>query len=151
MIINPGPNPFIVLEGVDGCGKTSIIKGLQKYFDDRPKIEKPYFTAEPTTDGEIGQRIRRILDNSGVDELGHKLTREELQTLFIQERLYHRRSEAQFLKRWPIISDRDWESTLAYYVSYGGDPKWVVDKHEQIFCEAGRDFFIPGTVSCIVF
>ncbi|MBI5742337.1 MAG: hypothetical protein HZA25_00670, partial [Candidatus Niyogibacteria bacterium] len=119
-----------------------LIKGLQKYFDDRPKLAKPHFTAEPTADGEIGQMIRRILDNGGVDESGHKLTREELQTLFIRERLQHRRGEGQLLKCWPIVSDRDWESTLAYYMSYGGAPKWVVDEHERIFREAGREFFV---------
>jgi dTMP kinase len=143
MIINPGPNPFIVLEGVDGCGKTSLIKGLKKYFNERPKLEKPHFTAEPTTDGEIGKKIRRILDNGGVDESGRKLSREELQSLYIKDRFEHRRGEGQLLKCWPIISDRDWESTLAYYMSYGGDPQWVVDEHERIFREAGRDFFVP--------
>lgn len=142
MIINPGKNPFIVFEGVDGCGKTTLIKRLDKYFDERPKLTKPQFTAEPTTDGEIGKQIRRILDNGGRDENGKKLSREELQTLFIMERLHHRRSEGQFLKCWPVISDRDWESTLAYYMSYGGDPKWVVDEHERIFREAGKEFFV---------
>lgn len=144
MIINPGKNPFIVFEGVDGCGKTTLVKKLEKYFDERPKLDKLQFTAEPTTDGEIGKRIRRILGNNGRDENGKQLSREELQTLFIMERLQHRRSEGQFLKCWPVISDRDWESTLAYYMSYGGDPKWVIDEHERIFREAGKEFFVSN-------
>jgi len=140
MIVNPYKFPFIVLEGIDGCGKSSIVEGLKRKLTPSYPV---HFTAEPVAGRGIEQRIQEILKNNGKDEkTGRMLSNAELQSLFIFDRMNHRCSEEKFLANFAIISDRDWESTIAYYMSYGGNPRWVVDEHERIFRAAKKDFFV---------
>ena len=142
MKINPYKYPFIVIEGIDGCGKSTLIEMLQKW-DEKNGIGG-IFTKEPT-DGEIGQRIRMILDNDGRDDKGHKVSAESLQVLYIKDRLEHRQSEAAFLEMYSVFTDRDYPSTLSYYYASHGNLgfKWILSKHEKIL---GDYFFIPDLV-----
>jgi len=164
MIINPYEYPFIVVEGIDGCGKGEQIERLKKYFEDKKR--NVYFTKEPVEgEGKIGSLIRDILDNKGVvpstirpicdpsgkasevidfvfSKKGEKLKSEELQLLYIADRILHRNGEGIFLQHSSVVSDRDWESTLAYHIAFGGSPKWVCEKHEELFQKAGVEFFV---------
>ena len=140
MKVNPYPNPFIVVEGIDGCGKSTLIKGVKKW-DKKHKLGS-IFTKEPT-DGEIGQKIRKILANNGYDDEGNKVSVEDLQRLYIWDRLGHRENEAAFLEMYPVFSDRDFSSTIAYGASEGLDLKWVIDEHEKIL---GNYFFVPDLI-----
>ncbi|MBI5045865.1 MAG: hypothetical protein HZC14_02610 [Candidatus Niyogibacteria bacterium] len=141
MKISSHPFPFIVLEGIDGSGKSTLLKGVQKYLED--KRVPFYITAEPT-DLEYGKRIRRILDHGGRDEDGNKVAAEDLQRLYILDRLNHRKSEGEFLKTMAVISDRDWESTLAYAMAFGVNPRWVIDEHARLASEAGIELFFSN-------
>ncbi len=140
MKVNPYKHPFIIIEGIDGCGKSTLIGGIKKW-DKKHKIGS-IFTKEPT-DGEIGQKIRKILDNNGCDDDGHKISAEDLQRLYIWDRLGHRETEASFLEKYPVISDRDFPSTSCYFNAAGGNVRWVLSEHELIL---GRYFFVPDLV-----
>ncbi len=54
---------FLVLDGIDGCGKSTQSKLIYKYFHDHNY--KVLLTAEPT-DGEIGKILRKCLKNDDV-------------------------------------------------------------------------------------
>lgn len=148
MQINPYPFPFVVLEGIDGSGKSTLLKGVEKYLQN--KRVPFYVTAEPT-DLEYGKKIRHILDNGGRDENNNKVAAEDLQRLYILDRLSHRKSEGEFLKTMAVISDRDWESTLAYASAFGVSPQWVINEHERLSAclpagrrEAGMELFFSN-------
>lgn len=141
MKINPYPFPFVVLEGIDGSGKSTLLKGVDEYLQD--KRVPFYVTAEPT-DLEYGKRIRRILDDNGRDENNNKVAAKDLQRFYILDRLNHRKSEGEFLKTMAVISDRDWESTLAYASAFGVSPQWVINEHERMACKAGMELFFSN-------
>lgn len=133
MRVNPYQYPFIAIEGPDDCGKSTLIKKLQSF--DRNSI----FTKEPT-DGPLGQEIREILKNNGFDKNGRKITAEELQLLYIKDRLEHRENEAGFLEKYPIFSDRDFISTMAYGMAEGLSPYWILNTLNDVI---GEYFFVP--------
>lgn len=136
MIINPYKYPFIVIEGMDGCGKDTAVESLRKHFG-----EKAIFTMEPTN-STYGQEVRQVLNNKGRDIYGKQLQPEDIQRLFTRDRLSHRFDESQWLRSRPVFSNRDWESTCAYYAAYGGDIADIVRLHEEEFNAAGGEFFV---------
>jgi len=140
MKINSYPNPFIAIEGIDGCGKSTLIEGIKRW-DKKHKFGS-IFTKEPT-DGKFGQLIRKILENDGCDEKGQKVKPMELQMLYIKDRYEHRKTEATFLEMYPVISDRDFPSTLSYGIAEGLDPQWILSAHELIL---GDYFFVPDLI-----
>lgn len=140
MKINPYPNPFIVIEGIDGCGKSTLIEGLQKW--DKKNGIGAIFTREPT-DGDWGKIVRDILDNHGYDVNGDKVHSKGLQALYIKDRLEHRKNEVAFLQKYSIFSDRDFVSTFAYGMASGLAFHWVIGTHEDIL---GDYFFVPDLV-----
>lgn len=139
MKINPYKYPFIAIEGIDGCGKSTLIGLLQKW--NKEGGIGAVFTKEPT-DGEIGQKIRKILTSDGYDN-GKKVSPDDLQALYIKDRLLHRKMESIFLRWYPSFSDRDFFSTLAYGYAEGVGHGWILQKHEEIL---GEHFFAPDLV-----
>ncbi len=140
MKINPYPNPFIVIEGPDGCGKSTLIEGLERW--DKEKNIGAIFTKEPT-DGVWGGFIRALLENDCIDMRGKKVESEDLQKLYIKDRLEHRKIEAVFLEKYPVFSDRDFPSTMAYGMAEGLEPEWILEAHKSIM---GEYFFVPDLV-----
>lgn len=136
MKINPYKFPFIAIEGMDGCGKDTIIALLKTHFG-----ERAVFTAEPT-ESSYGKEVRHVLDNKGKDIYGKQLAPEEIQLLFTRDRLSHRLNEEQWLHSRPVFSNRDWESTCAYYAAYGGDIADIIRLHEEEFEIAGGEFIV---------
>lgn len=140
MKTNPHPFPLIAIEGIDGCGKTTLIEGLKKW-DKKNKIGA-IFTKEPTN-GPFGQKIRKILNNHGCDENGRRLEPHEFQELYIYDRVEHREAESVFLGEYPLVSDRDFVSTVVYGEAGGVSPRLLLEKHESIL---GKLFFVPDLV-----
>lgn len=111
---------FIAVEGIDGSGKSTTIKELQRYLAD--KGHKVLLTAEPT-DMPTGKMIREVLAKKDGDA---PLTHEMLALMFATDRLNHLRERI-----WPalrekktVITDRYFFSSIAYQsvnVSY----EWV--------------------------
>jgi len=111
---------FIAVEGIDGSGKSTTIKELKKYLEN--KGHNVLLTAEPT-DMPSGKLIREVLAKKEGDI---PLTHEMLALMFASDRLNHLREEI-----WPalknkktVITDRYFFSSVAYQsvnVSY----EWV--------------------------
>ncbi|WP_420460401.1 dTMP kinase [Neolewinella sp.] len=113
---------FIVVEGLDGSGKTTQIEHLRDYFQARG--EACYLTAEPT-DLPTGKFIRRVL--RGQEHVDPRT----LAALFAADRVEHlfHATEGILTKLaagYHVISSRYYFSSLAYQSEYV-DPAWVAN------------------------
>ena len=95
---------FIVFEGIDGSGKTTICKMLEEFL--RSEGFNVFFTSEPTH-GEYGKIIREKL-RLGMDPI-------EAVLLFALDRYYHVKEIRRLLEKgYIVICDRYYYSSLAY-------------------------------------
>ncbi len=111
---------FIVLEGLDGSGKSTQAKLLAEYL--RAKGRQVQLTAEPTG-SDIGKIIRETLGG------GISRTPEELAALFLADRIRHNTDPEdgirQYLARgFDVVCDRYYYSSFAYQ-GMETDPEWV--------------------------
>ncbi|BCS91082.1 MAG: putative thymidylate kinase [Candidatus Micrarchaeota archaeon] len=108
---------FVVIEGLDGAGKTTQVNRLRDALKDRfsVKIEK-----EPT-DQLIGIIIQGLLRSRNVkNDLF-------LQLLFMADRAYHKDDIEALRKDNLVIMDRYFYSTIAYGYSKGMSYEWLVN------------------------
>lgn len=103
---NPHKGMFVVLEGIDGSGKTTqcktIVERLQKEGIDAVCTKEP-------TDGEIGKLIRQVLSQEV------KVPASAIQYLIAADRAVHQEEILQLLSEGKVvISDRYFWSAVAY-------------------------------------
>ncbi len=115
-------NKFIVVEGLDGSGKSTQIKMLKEALEKRG--EKVYITAEPQN-YETGAYIRRILSES----LDRNMYLQA--ALFLADRLEHITNKECGIKKYldegyTVICDRYYYSSFAYQGT-ASDIDWVMD------------------------
>jgi len=84
VIKNPWPGKFVVIEGIDYCGKGTQINRLKKYLLAYTNL-KLLFTKEPT-DGYYGKCIREIIENK---KLFDDVSASSLQTLYAVDSREH--------------------------------------------------------------
>ncbi|MDP3999769.1 MAG: dTMP kinase [bacterium] len=119
---------FIVLDGVDGCGKGTQAKLLTAYIFDKSKDNHVCLTREPYR-SRYYQEIRRLL-KSGLDPLANAL---RLAWLFVADRKVHVKMIFRHLREvHHIISDRYKYSTLAYQQAQGVSLKKLIAMHRGI-------------------
>jgi len=110
---------FIVIEGIDGSGKTTIAKALVGYLRDRGY--KTHYTYEPSESPfiEFFKKIKDIIERDPlIDAL--------IMTL---DRAYHVRYEIEpYLSQgYIVVSDRYYYSTVAYQGAMGLDVNWIIN------------------------
>lgn len=112
---------FIVIEGLDGCGKSTqlrlIKEGLEQYG------KRVYLTAEPTN-YETGEYIRRILSESLIKDMYLQAA------LFLADRLEHITHpefgiEKYLSDGYTVVCDRYYYSSFAYQGT-ASDIDWVM-------------------------
>jgi dTMP kinase len=110
--------PFIVIEGIDGCGKGTQAKLLLEHLKDMGK--DVLLTAEPTK-GPLGKMIREHLSDPFLDD-------ESLALLFAADRIEHLEKEVRpgLDSGKIVISDRYVYSSIAYQ-GQKVDLDWVGD------------------------
>ncbi len=113
---------FIVLEGIDGAGKTTHLSRLSKRLTESGR--RVYTTAEPTQ-GAVGGLIRDTL--SGYTSR----TPSELAALFLADRVHHNVNKINGIKKmledgYDVLCDRYYYSSLAYQ-GVGTSMRWLVD------------------------
>ncbi len=102
---------FIVLDGIDGCGKTTIAKLLAAYL--RKNGRKVVIMHEPSS-GSTGRKIKELIRKDS----SRKFSRSFWVTLFTQDRLSNiEHIKAKLEKGFDVISDRYYYSTLAYQLN----------------------------------
>lgn len=103
---NPHPGKFIVVEGIDGSGKTTQANRLVNYL--LSKGIKSVYTKEPT-DEVTGKLIRRILKGK------ISVSPVALQYLFAADRAVHQIQLESYLKKGLyVVSDRYFWSSAVY-------------------------------------
>ena len=124
-IVFPMPRgKFLVLEGIDGCGKGTQLKLLVKYLESNGK--KVYVTEEPSKLG-LRRQIKEALANHNINSGAMDAL------LFAADRELH--CEAEIVPNLRthdfVISDRYYHSSYAYQVVQGMDRKWMmeINKH----------------------
>ncbi|KAF7271474.1 hypothetical protein GWI33_015642 [Rhynchophorus ferrugineus] len=111
-------HPLIVLEGLDGCGKTSMGKVLAKKLH----------IVKHTTPPESIKHLRSYFDDnlmvrSAYYSLGNYIAALEI---------------ASILRDSPVIMDRFWHSTIAFAIGQGIRDK-SVSEEERIRRQSGRE------------
>lgn len=100
---------FVTIEGLEGCGKSSVIKFLSKYLKQRNFSVKVY--REPGSTA-VGEKIRKIL----LDKKNKKLSQHTELLLYLAARtqLIEEKLKKDLLDYDFVICDRFFDSTLVY-------------------------------------
>ncbi len=122
--MNPGR--LLVLEGIDGCGKSTQIPLLAGSL--RAAGHDVLVTREPT-DGPLGRRIRAMV---AADE---PVAPEQELAWFVEDRREHVREQIEpaLAAGRVVVSDRYYLSTVAYQGARGLDWRSILDESERAF------------------
>lgn len=113
---------FIALEGIDGCGKGTVITRLTQELFDADKNNHVFLTREPYD----RQWLNTYLSKPDVPKRG-----EEALKLFVEDRLRHCKIVGQMLKEHAIVlTDRYAHSTYAYQMAQGIPFETIKKLHE---------------------
>jgi len=124
-------NLFIVVDGLDGSGKSEIVKMLHNHLFSKHKKFRILTTREPTN-GIHGKKLREMLAN----ETDPLQSREELAELFVKDRKEHLENLIiPFLNNKEggsniVICDRYYYSTIAFQGAQGLDMKELIEKNK---------------------
>src|SRR3989344_2991635 len=124
---------FIVVDGIDGSGKSEIIKLLHNYLFSKNKKYRILTTREPTN-GKYGNQIREMLR----DEKDPQSSSIKLMELFIKDREDHLKNTIEpFLKNSGenelniVLCDRYYYSTIAFQGAQGLDINELIGKNKN--------------------
>jgi dTMP kinase len=125
---------FIVLEGIDGCGKSTQARLLAKWLEEQGL--NVCLTSEPSG-SRIGVFIREIL--SGKVDVDPRT----LALLFTADRFEHLRTEIKpaLDENMIVVCERYYHSTIAYQSAQGVDKTWLQDMNRFVL-EPDLVFFI---------
>lgn len=116
---------FVVIEGIDGCGKSSVTRIVAKKLGRRAVL-----TREPT-DSWIGQAVRKGEDR--------KVSPYTDALLFMADRSIHTLDIIDLIKKGKlVVCDRYYHSTVAYQAAFlkstfhGDAFKWLLDANLKL-------------------
>jgi len=123
---------FIVLDGLDGSGKSEIVKLLFNHISANNKYDV-LITMEPS-EGKYGKEIRDIL----ASEKDPKINGNKILELFIKDREDHLKNTIiPFLNKSDdheanvVICDRYYYSTIAFQATQGLDMKMLIELNKE--------------------
>ena len=124
---------FIVVDGIDGSGKSEIVKMLHNYLFSKDKKYRILTTREPTN-GKYGMQIREMLGK----EKNPESSSNKIMELFIKDREEHLKNTiGPFLKKSYrnelniVLCDRYYYSTIAFQGAQGLDVTKLVNKNKK--------------------
>lgn len=124
---------FIVLDGMDGSGKSEMVKLLHNYLFTKSKKYRILTTREPTN-GTYGREIRSML----ASEEDPEVNAEKILELFIKDREDHlKNSIIPFLNKSNdhevniVICDRYYYSTIAFQAAQGLDMGMLIELNKE--------------------
>jgi len=107
---------FIVLEGINGCGKGTQMSYLQEYIYNLDKSKLVFLTREPNELDNNGKKARALLKSDGDPYINGI----EAVKFFAQNRKTHNDIILPLLNSGvDVISDRYWHSNFAYQGAQG--------------------------------
>ena len=135
---------FIVIEGIDGCGKTTQIEEISKWLPNSGllKEDSKLITTREPGGSLLGKKIRGLILDNNQNYMPSSLAELLLYSADRAEHVSKIISPALNNNDW-VISDRFSDSTLAYQ-GYGRDINLEIIKNiESIVCQG----LYPDTVS----
>ena len=110
---------FVVLDGIDGCGKSSHARSLVSYL--KKMGREVLFLKEPTVESPAGKTLAEALKS------GKRPSAEEELRLFIEDRRWdvENRILPAMKEGKDIVMDRYYYSTIAYQGARGMDPEEI--------------------------
>lgn len=126
------PKLFIVLDGLDGSGKSEMVKRLHNFLFSKNKRYRILTTREPTN-GRYGREVREILktESDPMKNADHMLN------LFTKDRKEHLKNiiipfleSSNDTETNIVICDRYYYSTIAFQHTQGISLKKVIDKNK---------------------
>ncbi len=143
---NPYPGKFIVIEGVDGSGKSTQIECITQWLKEKnsPFSENILITHEPFT-SEFGLQARAILEGRA-QPFQEPL---EFQELYVKDRKRHLEDIIiPYLRQKDalVLCDRYFLSTFAYGMGQGIAFDVLMELHQRIL---GDEFIIPDATFII--
>ncbi|OGD32583.1 dTMP kinase [Candidatus Azambacteria bacterium RIFCSPHIGHO2_02_FULL_52_12] len=145
MRANPYPGAFIVIEGIDGSGKSLQADFIEQWLVDmQGKKARDVLKTHQPSKGAFGAHIRDILE-------GKEPAPEDpfaFQELYMKDRKEHMRDfiVPHLKKGGVVIADRFFLSTFAYGMAHGASFEALRDAHERI---VGDDWIIPDVTFLI--
>ena len=121
---SPIPNGFlVVLEGIDGAGKTTAIQRICEFCDEHGL---PYIASKEPTDGPWGRKLRESAQTG-------RLSLDEELELFVRDRREHveQRIRPALEEGKVVVLDRYYFSTAAYQGARGADPEKILVQNEE--------------------
>ena len=145
----PRKGTFIVFEGIDGSGKSTVARMVfETLSEEMPG--KVVLTAEPT-ESFIGKAVRHA-NQSGADELAEAL-------LFVADRAEHTKEiRAWLLEGKVVLCDRYYASTIAYQGALlkdrmGGAKRaveWLKAMNEPVIVHPDLTFLLTVSVTTAI-
>src|SRR3989338_3010387 len=124
---------FIAIDGIDGSGKSEIVKMLHNHLYSKHKKYRILTTREPTH-GKYGNKIRDMLR----EEKDPQSSREKIAELFLKDRQEHLKNTIEpFLKKSGpkelniVLCDRYYYSTIAFQGAQGIDIPELIEKNRH--------------------
>lgn len=146
MKANPYPGAFIVIEGIDGSGKSLQVDFIAEWLGTLAgKRARNILTTHEPSDGEFGLRIKEIL----MFKRDVPATPLALQELYVRDRKEHlARVIIPHLEKEGniVVCDRYALSTFAYGMASGIAYDAILNLHEALL----GDLFIMPDVTCII-
>lgn len=117
------PGWLVVLEGIDGAGKSTLVRHFVDYCAERGI---GCVTSSEPTRGEWGMKLRRSMTEG-------RLTLEEELGLFLKDRAEHVETliRPALTRGDVVILDRYYLSTAAYQGARGVDPETILQRNEE--------------------
>lgn len=121
--MTPSPARFVVVEGIDGTGKTTLVAELRRRLDE---AGIPCLASREPTDSPAGRRIREIA-REGRDRTSPEAELE----LFLEDRRAHVADTIlpALAAGRVVLLDRYYYSTMAYQGARGLDPAAIEARH----------------------
>jgi dTMP kinase len=119
---------FIVLEGIDGCGKGTQAKELAMYLFGIDKKNHILITREPTNISLYGRKVRELLRKCR----DPKQEAEYFTKLYVKDRWHHIKCAIEPALRYGsiVVCDRYKYSTISYQLAQGIELKKLLDLHK---------------------
>ncbi len=127
---------FIVIEGIDGCGKTTQIRELSRWLPDSGLMDKnsKLITTREPGGSQLGKKLRTLILDNNKNNKPSALAELLLYSADRAEHVSKIISPALKSKDW-VLSDRFADSTLAYQ-GYGRNINLETIKNiESIVCQ----------------
>ena len=128
---------LIAVEGINGCGKSSIIEQLQKYFHHIGQTVRVY--KFPDRNGYQGERINRFLCNQ--ESFAYQY---DMFDVFSANRLATKHNiQADINKGYIVICDRYVASAIAYHIPFNASDL-TIRAYYQILGYFDKHMIVPA-------